>query len=81
MKLQGLEAELSRADLQLSEGQANDIVKALQQLKSAVEAAKGLLQQWGVSGRKGLWGAVLSFAFSKQNGHDLLEVSSVVSMH
>jgi hypothetical protein len=79
--MQGLEAELPRAELQLSQSQADDIIKALKQLKAAVDAAAGLLQQWSVSGRKGLWGAVQNFAFSKQNGQDLLEVSACLIMH
>jgi hypothetical protein len=79
MPMQGLEAELPRAELQLSQSQADDIIKALKQLKAAVDAAAGLLQQWSVSGRKGLWGAVQNFAFSKQDGQDLLEVGSFIS--
>jgi hypothetical protein len=79
--MQGLEAELPRAELQLSQSQAEDIIKALKQLKAAVDAAAGLLQQWSVSGRKGLWGAVQNFAFSKQDGQDLLEVRSCTTTH
>jgi hypothetical protein len=80
MPMQGLEAELPRAELQLSQSQADDIIKALKQLNTAVDSASGLLQQWSVSGRKGMWGAVQNFAFSKQDGQDLLEVSACLTL-
>jgi hypothetical protein len=81
MPMQGFEAELPRAELQLSQSQADDIIKALKQLKAAVVAAANLVKRWSVSSRKGVWGAVQNFAFSKQDGQDLLVVSSCLSMH
>ena len=72
--MQDLKAQAARAELQLSQAEADNIIKALQQLTLCLKATQALLQQWAVADKANLWQAIVRFASSKQDSQDLSEV-------
>ena len=75
--MQDLKGQAARADLQLAQSEADNVIKALQHLITTLKAAEALVQRWVVPGKKkNVLQAIQRFACSTQDSQELSEVSS-----
>ena len=76
--MQDLKSQAAKDDLQLSQAQVDNIIKALRQLTTALKAAEALVQKWVVPSKKNVWQAIQRFACSTQDCQELAQVSRCV---